>query len=88
MGEDAAAQRDWPHYTGALTSIKSFFRLADGVRTVFLVGDATAGSSTSSTSSAGPSQSSHGQVLAVPCARALHRATPARRWAAGTSAWC
>ena len=27
-----------PHYTGALTSIKSFFRLADGVRTVFLVG--------------------------------------------------
>jgi hypothetical protein len=26
-----------PHYTGALTSIKSFFRLADGVRTVFLV---------------------------------------------------
>lgn len=32
-----AAERDWPHYTGALTSIKSFFRLADGVRTVFLV---------------------------------------------------
>jgi hypothetical protein len=31
------AERDWPHYTGALTSIKSFFRLADGVRTVFLV---------------------------------------------------
>lgn len=27
-----------PRYTGALTSIKSFFRLADGVRTVFLVG--------------------------------------------------
>jgi len=26
-----------PHYTSALTSIKSFFRLADGVRTVFLV---------------------------------------------------
>ena len=26
-----------PQYTGALTSIKSFFRLADGVRTVFLV---------------------------------------------------
>lgn len=32
-----ATERDWPHYTGALTSIKSFFRLADGVRTVFLV---------------------------------------------------
>ncbi len=27
-----------PHYTSALTSIKSFFRLADGVRTAFLVG--------------------------------------------------
>jgi hypothetical protein len=26
-----------PHYTSVLTSIKSFFRLADGVRTVFLV---------------------------------------------------
>ena len=25
------------HYTGALTSIKSFYRLADGLRTVFLV---------------------------------------------------
>jgi hypothetical protein len=32
-----ASERDWPHYTGAMTSIKSFFRLADGVRTVFLV---------------------------------------------------
>jgi hypothetical protein len=32
-----AAERDWPHYTGAMTSIKSFFRLADGVRSVFLV---------------------------------------------------
>jgi hypothetical protein len=31
------SERAWPHYTGALTSIKSFFRLADGVRTVFLV---------------------------------------------------
>ncbi|MGQ0732147.1 MAG: hypothetical protein ACT4QD_00675 [Acidobacteriota bacterium] len=30
-------ERDWPQYTGALTSIKSFFRLADGLRTVFLV---------------------------------------------------
>lgn len=27
-----------PHYSGALTAIKSFFRLADGVRTVFLAG--------------------------------------------------
>lgn len=32
-----AAERDWPHYTGAFTSIKSFFRLADGLRTLFLV---------------------------------------------------
>jgi hypothetical protein len=31
------AERDWPHYTGALTSIKAFFRLADGIRTVFVV---------------------------------------------------
>jgi hypothetical protein len=27
-----------PHYTGALTSFRSFYRLADGVRTLFLVG--------------------------------------------------
>lgn len=32
-----AAERDAVHYTGALTSIKSFYRLADGRRTVFLV---------------------------------------------------
>lgn len=32
------SERDWPHYTGAMTSIKSFFRLADGLRTVFVVG--------------------------------------------------
>ena len=32
-----AAERDEVHYTGALTSIKSFYRLADGLRTVFLV---------------------------------------------------
>jgi hypothetical protein len=32
-----AAERNWPHYTGAFTSIKSFFRLADGLRTLFLV---------------------------------------------------
>ena len=37
VGAYPAAERDTPHYTGALTSIKSFFRLADGVRTVFLV---------------------------------------------------
>jgi hypothetical protein len=37
VGAYPAAERDWPNYTGALTSIKSFFRLADGVRTVFLV---------------------------------------------------
>jgi len=37
MGAYPPAERDWPHYTGALTSIKSFFRLADGLRTVFLV---------------------------------------------------
>ncbi|MGH9173124.1 MAG: hypothetical protein ACRD1H_02135 [Vicinamibacterales bacterium] len=37
VGAYPAAERDSPHYTGALTSIKSFFRLADGVRTVFLV---------------------------------------------------
>jgi hypothetical protein len=32
-----AAEREWPHYTVAFTSIKSFFRLADGLRTLFLV---------------------------------------------------
>jgi hypothetical protein len=37
IGAYPAEERDWPHYTGALTSIKSFFRLADGLRTVFLV---------------------------------------------------
>jgi hypothetical protein len=37
IGGYPAAERDWPHYTGALTSIKSFFRLADGLRTVFQV---------------------------------------------------
>ena len=31
------AERDELHYTGALASIKSFYRLADGLRTVFLV---------------------------------------------------
>jgi len=58
-----------PHYSGALTSIKSFFRLADGVRTMFLVGrdgrlldivdvDRWA------------TQASAGMGLAVPCAEA------------------
>lgn len=58
-----------PHYTSALTSIKSFFRLADGVRTVFLVArdgrlldivdvDRWA------------TQASAGLALAVPCAEA------------------
>jgi hypothetical protein len=37
IGAYPAEERDRPHYTGALTSIKSFFRLADGLRTVFLV---------------------------------------------------
>ncbi|MGD9905626.1 MAG: hypothetical protein AB7U83_19310 [Vicinamibacterales bacterium] len=37
LGHYPAAERDEVHYTGALTSIKSFYRLADGLRTVFLV---------------------------------------------------
>lgn len=37
VGQYPAAERHRPHYTGALTSIKSFYRLADGLRTVFLV---------------------------------------------------
>jgi hypothetical protein len=37
VGHYPAAERDRPHYTGALTSIKSFYRLADGLRTTFLV---------------------------------------------------
>ena len=36
-GHYPAAERDAVHYTGALASIKSFYRLADGLRTVFLV---------------------------------------------------
>jgi hypothetical protein len=36
-GHYPAAERDALHYTGALASIKSFYRLADGLRTVFLV---------------------------------------------------
>jgi hypothetical protein len=38
VGGEPAAGPAGPHYTGALTSIKSFYRLADGIRTVFLVG--------------------------------------------------
>lgn len=37
LGQYPAAERDDLHYTGALASIKSFYRLADGLRTVFLV---------------------------------------------------
>lgn len=37
VGQYPAVERARPHYTGALTSIKSFFRLADGLRTVFVV---------------------------------------------------
>ena len=37
VGHYPAAERDEVHYTGALASIKSFYRLADGLRTVFLV---------------------------------------------------
>jgi hypothetical protein len=37
VGEYPPAERDALHYTGALASIKSFYRLADGLRTVFLV---------------------------------------------------
>ncbi len=37
LGQYPAAERDELHYTGALASIKSFYRLADGLRTVFLV---------------------------------------------------
>jgi hypothetical protein len=37
VGRYPAAERDELHYTGALASIKSFYRLADGLRSVFLV---------------------------------------------------
>jgi len=66
VGEDGGAVLG-PHYTGALTSIKSFFRLADGVRTVFLVGkDGRLVDIVDMERWA--AQSSEGQVLAVPCA--------------------
>ncbi|MEW6322788.1 MAG: hypothetical protein AB1635_17085 [Acidobacteriota bacterium] len=37
VGAYPASERGGPHYTGELTSIKSFFRLADGLHTLFLV---------------------------------------------------
>lgn len=58
-----------PHYSGALTSIKSFFRLADGVRTVFLVD--TAGRLVDIVDmERWATQASGGAPLAVPCAQA------------------
>ncbi|MDH4063690.1 MAG: hypothetical protein OEW19_04765 [Acidobacteriota bacterium] len=58
-----------PHYTGALTAIKSFFRLADGVRTVFLVGrDSRLLDIVDVERWA--RQASGGQALGVPCAAA------------------
>ncbi|MCA1584263.1 MAG: hypothetical protein LC791_05650 [Acidobacteria bacterium] len=69
VGQYPAPDRYWPHYTSALTSIKSFFRLADGLRTLFLVGhngrlldivDVERWAQ----------QSSGGRELEVPCAQA------------------
>lgn len=58
-----------PQYTGALTSIKSFFRIADGVRTVFLVGkDGRLVDIVDMDRWA--TQASAGAPLAVPCAQA------------------
>lgn len=58
-----------PHYSGALTSIKSFFRLADGVRTMFLVArDGRLVDIVDVTRWA--EQASAGAQLAVPCAEA------------------
>ena len=66
MGENGGAVLG-PQYTGALTSIKSFFRLADGVRTVFLVGkDSRLVDIVDMERWA--TQVSGGQDLAVPCA--------------------
>src|SRR5690606_37479232 len=67
VGSDAWAGRPGPYYTGALTSIKSFFRLADGVRTVFLV--AKDGRLLDIVDMARwAEQASEGQLLSVPCA--------------------
>jgi hypothetical protein len=66
VGENGGAVLG-PQYTGALTSIKSFFRLADGVRTVFLVGkDSRLVDIVDVERWA--TQASGGQDLAVPCA--------------------
>jgi hypothetical protein len=66
VGEDGGSVLG-PQYSGALTSIKSFFRLADGVRTVFLVGkDSRLVDIVDMDRWA--TQASGGQSLAVPCA--------------------
>lgn len=70
VGEEIPASPG-PHYTGALTSIKSFFRLADGVRTVFLVGrDGRLADIVDMDRWA--RQASGGAALAVPCAAAYN----------------
>ena len=69
VGTDAWQGQPGPYYTGALTSIKSFFRLADGVRTVFLV--AKDGRLLDIVDvSRWAEQASGGQALSVPCAEA------------------
>ena len=68
VGEEGTASPG-PQYTGALTSIKSFFRLADGVRTAFLV--ARDGRLVDIVDvDRWASQASAGAALAVPCAEA------------------
>jgi hypothetical protein len=58
-----------PQYTDALTSIKSFFQLADGVRTLFLV--STDGRLLDIVDvERWAAQASGGQAVAVPCAEA------------------
>jgi len=67
-GDDRTASPG-PQYTGELTSIKSFFRLADGLRTVFLVGrDGRLVDIVDMDRWA--TQASAGAALAVPCAQA------------------
>lgn len=69
VGTDAWRGQPGPYYTGALTSIKSFFRLADGVRTVFLV--AKDGRLLDIVDmSRWAEQAAGGQALSVPCAEA------------------
>lgn len=63
------SERDWPHYTGAMTSIKSFFRLADGMRTVFLVGRDGRLLDIVDVKRWG-AEASRGQGLSIPCAQA------------------